>query len=73
MCIRHHVHCYVESVVERGEHEVQQVLHGLQGVEEVIELSTLEHHTCLTRSSRTADTVPNGLKHDETKPQLFSI
>jgi hypothetical protein len=31
-------------------------------VEEVVELSTLEQHTCLSRASRIGDTFRDGLK-----------
>jgi hypothetical protein len=53
--------------------EVQQALHCLQCVEEVVELSKLEPRTCLTRASRIGGTVHDGLTHDTVKPPLFNI
>ena len=47
-----------------------QAFHCLQCVEEVVELSTLEQHTCLSRASRIGDTFRDGLKLDVVKPPL---
>jgi hypothetical protein len=51
MCIRHHTHWSVESVAERGD-VVQQPLHCLQCVEEVVRVSKPEQRSCLPRASR---------------------
>ena len=59
MYIRHHTHCSVESVTKRGAVDH----HCLQCVEEVVELSKLEQHTCLSRTSRIGGTVRDCLTH----------
>jgi hypothetical protein len=69
MCTRHHTHCSVKSVMERGAADP----HCLQCVEEVVELSKLEQHTCLPRASRIGGTVHDGLTHTVEKPPLINI
>jgi hypothetical protein len=71
MCIRHHTHCSVESVTERGAAAPplsSACGRGRQGVK-------LEQHTCLSRASRIGGTVRNGLKacNSETSTAQYII
>ncbi len=71
MYIRHHTHCSVESVAERG--AAAPSTYCFQCVEEVIRLSKLQRRTCLTRVSRIGGTVHDDLKLDAVKPPLLNI
>jgi hypothetical protein len=70
MCIKHHTHYSVKSVVV----EVHQSLHCLQCVEQVDGLSKLEHHRCLSAQGIEVEgTFRDGLKHVVAKPPLCNI